>query len=293
MSQASTIGAVDKYQYNVNLQSQSAAAQVARLVGHGKSVLEIGCGPGSQSRVFRDSLGCRVVGLELDPARAALARAFCDRVYEANVETDELEPLLGDERFDVITCADVLEHLRHPAASLRKLAPFLKPGGFLVASVPNATHASVVFEMAHGRFEYRDTGLLDNTHVTLFCRRTLLDLFEQSGYAVAEIHRVSKFPHQTEFATKALGHEEESLLHTLLTRNPDSTTYQFVVKAFPALDVQQRPFSGFALEDRLRDLETLVDTQQQEIRNLMRTNEWLESRLPVRLYRTLRSLFGR
>ena len=109
----------DLYQYSFNLQGSSAAARLARLVGKNKRVLELGCGPGSQSRVLRDELGCTVVGVEIDPSRAEKARAFCSAVHEADLEVQDIRELPDNEKFDVVTCADVLEHLKDPRNVLR------------------------------------------------------------------------------------------------------------------------------------------------------------------------------
>jgi SAM-dependent methyltransferase len=44
---------------------------------------------------------------------------------------------LPSEEFDVITAWAVLEHLHDPAAAFRECARLLKPGGLLIAQVPN------------------------------------------------------------------------------------------------------------------------------------------------------------
>lgn len=42
---------------------------------------------------------------------------------------------LGDRRFDVILCIDVLEHLPDPEQAIRYLSEHLRPGGYLIATV--------------------------------------------------------------------------------------------------------------------------------------------------------------
>jgi len=258
------------------------------MVGHDKSVLEVGCGPGSQSRVLRD-LGCRVVGLEIDASRAALAREFCERVHVTDIEATALGDLLGNERFDVITCTDVLEHLRAPAGAVRRLAPFLNAGGYLLASIPNVTHASVVFEMAHGRFEYRDIGLLDNTHVRFFCRRTALSLMESAGFVVAEIHSTTLHPRDTEFRTAPYGGDDGVLMSLIQKFNPDSFTYQFVLKAYPTIDTDGTSRNALLVGEQLRRLEEHIAHQQREIGRLNAAIAWLESGPAWRAYRRLRA----
>jgi 2-polyprenyl-3-methyl-5-hydroxy-6-metoxy-1,4-benzoquinol methylase len=64
----------------------------------------------------------------------------------------DLGQILGSTKFDVAIFGDVLEHLRDPLAVLVRVKPYLASGGFIVASIPNVTHASLVLELMHGRF---------------------------------------------------------------------------------------------------------------------------------------------
>lgn len=221
------------YDYSFDLESGRSASRVARLVGNNKAVLEIGCGPGSQSKVFREQLGCDVVGVEIDPVRAEKARAYCREVHVANLDTEDIGKFLKDEKFDVVVCADVLEHLRNPEALLVKLKSFLKADGCLVTSIPNITHASIVYEMIHGRFEYKTEGLLDSTHIKLFSCKSALSLIEDAGYWIAELQKACTLPQHTEFKTNPISAEEKLLLAAINSRNPDANTYQFIIKAYP------------------------------------------------------------
>ena len=120
--------------------------------------------------------------------------------------TLDLGAELGDGRFDAVLFADVLEHLRDPAAMLRRARPFVAEGGAVVASIPNIVHISVRLALLGGEFRYRELGLLDDTHVRFFTRESIVDLFESEGFVVstwrrrhveleaAEITRVSRSP---------------------------------------------------------------------------------------------------
>lgn len=221
------------YEYEAQLRGDSTAAKVARLVGPSKSVLEIGCGPGSQSRIFSQHLGCSVVGIEIDPERAAKARQFCKEVHTADLEATDLTELLGGIKFDVIVCADVLEHLRDPSRLLARLPALMQPDGYLVASLPNVTHASVVFELVHGRFEYGAEGLLDQTHVRFFTLQSAVRLLEGCGFLISDLQRTQVRPKYTEFQTDAKLESEQKILELILKSNPEAMTYQFIFKAHP------------------------------------------------------------
>src|SRR2546428_12775389 len=134
---------------------------VLGLVEPGSHVLEFGCGPGYRSRVLRDRLGATVVGVELNASAAELADEHCDRVLVGDAEELDLEAELGGERFDAILFADVLEHLRDPAALLRRVRRLVEDGGVVIASIPHVAHASVRLALLSGAFRYRQPGLLD------------------------------------------------------------------------------------------------------------------------------------
>src|ERR1700757_3649100 len=101
----------------------SAHNLVVGLVEAGSRVLEFGCSTGYMSQTLRDRLGASVVGVELNAAAAEGPQAHCERVLIGDAEELDLEAELGGERFDAILFADVLEHLRDPAALLRRVRP--------------------------------------------------------------------------------------------------------------------------------------------------------------------------
>jgi SAM-dependent methyltransferase len=144
-------------------------------------VLDVGCGSGSVSQLLREHRRATLVGVEPNPTRAALGR---ERGLDVRTGflTADLLATLGS--FDAVVFADVLEHLADPAAMLRLVRPALKPGGVVVASMPNMAHWSVRAGLLLGRFNYRESGIMDATHLRWFTYRTVRELFERSGFVV-------------------------------------------------------------------------------------------------------------
>jgi SAM-dependent methyltransferase len=101
--------------------------------GPGRRVLDLGCRYGALTKAYAD--GNDVVGMDIDGE--ALAEAA-----KLGVETlhgDVTEPLpLADDSFDVVVCGELLEHLPFPGRTVAEAERVLRPGGFLVGSVPNA-----------------------------------------------------------------------------------------------------------------------------------------------------------
>lgn len=148
-------------------------------------VLDIGCGAGALGALLKERQPAEVVGIELQPAAAALARQRLDQVLERSVEDHALEFEPG--RFDCIVCADVLEHLREPAQVLAKIRRWLTPGGTLVASLPNMRHHSIVGALIEGNWTYEMAGLLDSDHVRFFTRREIEKLFYRTGFEIQQL----------------------------------------------------------------------------------------------------------
>jgi SAM-dependent methyltransferase len=97
------------------------------------TVLDVGCGPGLLIAALRRR-GWTVIGTELSPEAAAHAR----EALGLRVETGEFHRLeLPPASADVVVMWQSFEHMREPVAVLRRVHDVLRPGGWLIVSVPN------------------------------------------------------------------------------------------------------------------------------------------------------------
>lgn len=218
-----------KYETQIDLSNKNnSQTQLIQLTGHDKKVLEVGPAAGYVSEVLQGR-GCTVTGIELDGDAAKLAERFCERMIVGNVEELDFQQTFGDERFDVAMFGDVLEHLVDPQRVLERVRAILKPGGFVVASVPNIAHASIRLALIRGEFRYTPLGLLDKTHLRFYTRDTLGDLFRDAGYTIRVWRRVQlgAFGTEQELRTE----DYPPYLTRSISDDPESLTYQFVVKA--------------------------------------------------------------
>jgi 2-polyprenyl-3-methyl-5-hydroxy-6-metoxy-1,4-benzoquinol methylase len=215
----------------------SAHNLVVGLVPQGARVLEFGCATGYMSEVLGTRNGCTVTGIEISPEAAEIARERCDRVIIGDAEELDYEELFGKERFDAILFVDVLEHLKEPAVVLGRVRPFLSRKGAVIASIPNIAHGSVRLALLAGEFRYRDLGLLDDTHLRFFTREGVRDLFEASGFVVTSWlhHRVDI--DRTEVGIPAIPMSQP--LQEWLSQDPDTSVYQFVVRAVASTAANQ------------------------------------------------------
>jgi 2-polyprenyl-3-methyl-5-hydroxy-6-metoxy-1,4-benzoquinol methylase len=98
-------------------------------------VLDIGCGNGSLALPVA-SLGYQVVGVDVDAGSIEHAReinTFPNARFEA-VDGDGFDP---GERFDLVICSEVLEHLHEPLPLIRTIARAMKDDGLAIITVPN------------------------------------------------------------------------------------------------------------------------------------------------------------
>jgi 2-polyprenyl-3-methyl-5-hydroxy-6-metoxy-1,4-benzoquinol methylase len=193
------------------------------LAGSPRHVLDVGCSSGYLARPLTEQ-GVAVVGVELDAAAAAGARAVCEEVVVGDVETMELP--FAPSSFDAVVCGDLVEHLRDPRAALERLRPLLRPGGRLVLTTPNVANWSMRLSLLGGRWRYTERGILDRTHVHLFTRKTLVETVEDAGFRVVELDHTAPVPR---FGTPAV----ERVAHALASLRPSLLAYQFLLAATP------------------------------------------------------------
>ena len=223
-----------RYAHEIDPNGGSAAAVLARMVEPGQRVLELGTGPGTVTRILH-AKGCKVTGVEMDPETLATCAPFCERTLQANLEDPQWAAPLAGESFDAIICADVLEHLRDPRPLLNQLHGFLKPGGSVLMSLPNASHLTVVASLLGGRFPYQKNGLLDHTHLKFYGREDLDALLRECGLLWQHWHTVQVDPAQAEL--KAYWHLLDQETQAFLkAKCADGEVYQHVVLAQPATE---------------------------------------------------------
>ena len=145
------------------------------------NLLDLGCSSGQLSERMR-ALGHRITGvdvLEIDGVRDRV-----DHFIQADLDRGLPQEIFDGGPYDIVVCADVLEHVRQPERLMRELRGLLAPGGVLISSVPNFGHWYARLRILFGLFDYDHRGLLDDGHVRFFTRRGLMRRFDRAGYTV-------------------------------------------------------------------------------------------------------------
>jgi SAM-dependent methyltransferase len=159
--------------------SHSQVLERIPAAGHGKTLLDVGCWDGALASILA-ARGYAVTGLEgqsWPPGRfPTTVRLIVSDLHHGIPEIAE--------RFDIIVCADVLEHLLENRKVLEQLRRLLKPGGRLIASLPNSGNIYFRAVILSGRFPQDEKGLFDRTHIHFYTWSGWQELFASSGYTM-------------------------------------------------------------------------------------------------------------
>ena len=181
--------------------------------GAPRRVLELGCAGGMFGSKLKERFPqATVVGIEAGRAAAGVAAGRLDRVICARLENlDFVAEGLAAEPFDTVIAADILEHLVNPWDLLVRLKPALAPNAQLLASIPNVRNLGVLADLLiNGRWQYRERGLLDITHLRFFTSAEMRRMFEETGY-VCETYIGTISPGFVELYQKHKEHEKVTL----------------------------------------------------------------------------------
>jgi len=187
----SSIEEKQHYDFALNLQNPANVHRIElAMIPAGSSVLDVGCHTGILGEVLKQQKGCKVTGIDSDPKAVKKASERLDAAFIANIECDgwsEEVRRMNPNGFDRIVFGDVLEHTRQPEAILREVKTLLKHGGQVIVSVPNVANLRIRLGLLMGRFDYKDSGILDRTHLRFFTIRSAQALLQAAGFSVAKV----------------------------------------------------------------------------------------------------------
>ncbi|HVR42165.1 MAG TPA: class I SAM-dependent methyltransferase [Thermoanaerobaculia bacterium] len=209
---------------------------LARLVpAHsrpGGRLLDLGAFGGELGAMIRHHFDT-TFAFEYQLANLGSLRGHYDHVVMTDLERIPAVP----GGMDAIVLADVLEHMRDPAALLRTAVTALTEDGRIFVSIPNVANLAIRLMLLTGRFEYDDRGILDRTHLRFYTRASARRLLEEAGLRIV-LEEASTIPVRFALASlprSVLGPLEAALIG--LTRlRPTLLGYQsiFVAERRPA-----------------------------------------------------------
>lgn len=126
---------------------ENSAAYLIPQLRSGRSVLDIGCGPGTITLGLAERVAPgRVTGIDREAAPLTAARTAADGKGLQNVDFavgDAYALDFPDDGFDVVHAHQVLQHLTDPVAALVEMRRVCRPGG--VVAVRDADYAAMTW----------------------------------------------------------------------------------------------------------------------------------------------------
>jgi O-antigen biosynthesis protein len=152
-------------------------------LGQAERALDLGCGDG---RLTAELDALKLFAADVSTVALERARSRLD----SDVQLIEIEPdadlPLEDSQFDLVLCAETLEHVRDVQLLLSEIRRVLRPGGTLAVTTPAHSRLTGLTILFRG-FENGFNPL--SPHVRFFSRRSLVRLLAEMGYDVRSIRR--------------------------------------------------------------------------------------------------------
>jgi len=169
-----------------------------QLTHPGKIILDIGCGEGNLLFRLKDKFD-ELYGLDVAPSRLKEAEAKIKEIDPSKaskfkfIEGNADSPLpFPNESFDVITCIAVMEHVYDIFSLVKEMFRVLKPGGYVVAEVPNIAYLKHRISLLLGLlpvtsspYNWKEVGW-DGGHIHYFTMKKFSLLFSSQGFRIEE-----------------------------------------------------------------------------------------------------------
>jgi methionine biosynthesis protein MetW len=167
--------------YDVKESADSSHGRICRWMSlrPPSRVLDLGCSDGELGGRLVE-MGHEVVGVDLEEHKGV--REKLTDFFQADLEHGIPEGVGHD--FDLVLCADVLEHVRSPERVLDEARSVLRAGGGVITSIPNFGHWYPRARVAIGRFDYDARGILDRGHLRFFTKRSFARLVASAGWDI-------------------------------------------------------------------------------------------------------------
>ncbi len=158
-------------------------ARFVRGLAPAQDALDLGCGDGRLTRELRAErlTAADVSGVALERARNTVPAA---RLVHLDPPDSPLP--FADTSFDLVLCAETLEHVRDVQGLLSEARRVLRPGGTLALTTPAHGRATAARALMLGWERVLDPL---SPHLRLFTRGSLRSLLDEMGFDVRSLER--------------------------------------------------------------------------------------------------------
>lgn len=146
--------------------------------------LDFDCGLGSTlfrlKYMFPNS---KIYGIETNTNVSRI----CGKLFEVMTEDFEINYVMNFKEsttdfFDYMILGNRLQFSTNPWKLLKETKKFLKPGGYVIATIPNVMHYSVIKNLLNGQFIYNSNSILNRYYNKCFTLSDIYTIFQEWDY---------------------------------------------------------------------------------------------------------------
>jgi len=226
---------MSNYDFTLDMETDNSNSLILRQIKPNTKILEFGPAHGRMTKYLKEVLNCEVYVVEKDEESGKMADQYAVHSWIGK-EFGEIEGygywFLDSKRdelkFDYIIFADVLEHLVQPDEILKLSLQLLTDEGSILISIPNIGHNALLIDLLQNKFDYRETGILDKTHLRFFTHDSLKKMISSVGLTISKEINAINAVENTEF--KNAYQQLPSEVSAFLKEREYGEVYQFIWK---------------------------------------------------------------
>lgn len=149
--------------------------------------LDVGAGSGLFTERISKDKRYEVIGMDCCEKAIELAQARGIKMLKINIEEDKFP--FPDKYFDLITCFEVIEHIKKPSNMLNEVYRTLKDNGYFIISTPNIAWWYLRLKLLLGTWSFHDPD-----HIRFFTPKSLKGCLNFFNFKVVKINSFFYFP---------------------------------------------------------------------------------------------------
>lgn len=159
-------------------------------------ILDIGCGDGRITKLIGNATRAEMHGVDISKRAASDSRKIGIKCKVVNIDKGRLP--YPKNHFDAVFCGDIIEHIYDTEGLIEMVHGILKPGGYVIVSVPNIAswynRVFLLFGMMPIWIESSSKTFTGNPlvkrgvgHIHAFTKTSLIDLLRLKGFMIDKV----------------------------------------------------------------------------------------------------------